>query len=188
MLRTYKYIYADFVGATAKSMQFSGYPGCIGQFFRCARSRGRTRSDAFSRCRAALIRCLTAYCVWPYVFFCVPLASGDDYYQTSAGLIVIETTNNVANTSLYQYVTPQSVPTFIRCVVATRMADSGAQWNEIYSQHNSGTYNSQFVHAWLCRSAREHAASAPLHFRFACFSLTRCRFTLFSLCALQING
>ena len=34
----------------------------------------------------------------------------DDYYQTDVGLIVIETTNNVANMSLYSFVVPDTIP------------------------------------------------------------------------------
>ena len=73
------------------------------------------------------------------------LSSIDDYYQTSSGLIVIETTNNVANVTLYDYVIPQSVPTFVRVMMASRMASSGSEFNDIYRQHNSGTYNNQWM-------------------------------------------
>ena len=72
------------------------------------------------------------------------VSSIDDYYQTSQSLIVIETTNNVANMTLYDAVTQQSVPTFARVALANRLASSGAEWVEYFSKHNGGTYNNQW--------------------------------------------
>jgi hypothetical protein len=37
------------------------------------------------------------------------LPSGDDFYITNTNLVIMETTNNVFNNSLYQYVTPETV-------------------------------------------------------------------------------
>jgi hypothetical protein len=73
------------------------------------------------------------------------LSSVDDFYQTDAKLMVIETTNNIANMTLYDQVVYQSVPTFVRTVVANRMANSGALWATVYSENNSGTYNNQWM-------------------------------------------
>jgi hypothetical protein len=73
------------------------------------------------------------------------LHSIDDYYVLSNRMIVIETTNNVANMSLYSYVVPTSLPTFVRIILANRITDSGEEWANTYAMHNSGTYNNQSV-------------------------------------------
>jgi len=72
------------------------------------------------------------------------LVSGDDFYITSQQLVIMETTNEVFNQSLYNFVTPETVPYWIRVMVATRMASSGEQWSNIFAQYNSGTYNNQW--------------------------------------------
>ncbi len=47
------------------------------------------------------------------------------------------------STELNKYVVPHSVNEWIRNIVANRLAYSGAEWVEIYSRYNSGTYNNQ---------------------------------------------
>jgi len=69
----------------------------------------------------------------------------DDFWQTSAGLTVIETTNGNWNMSLYDAITPQSLLSFVRVVIANRMAAGGEQWSQVFSQYNSGTYNNQWI-------------------------------------------
>lgn len=71
--------------------------------------------------------------------------SFDDWTVTSQGLVIIETTANVLNTSLYDNCTPRSVLTWIRSQVASRSATSGDVWHQIISQYNSGTYNNQWI-------------------------------------------
>jgi len=73
------------------------------------------------------------------------LGSVDDFYITSAHLSVIETTNGIFNTSLYKYITKQSVLSWIRVIVANRMATDGKAWTEIFAKYNSGTYNNQWI-------------------------------------------
>lgn len=73
------------------------------------------------------------------------LVSGDDWYVTSSNLIVMETTNGVMNTSLFQYVTTKTVMYWIRVIVANRMAASGKDWATYFSLYNSGTYNNQWM-------------------------------------------
>jgi hypothetical protein len=73
------------------------------------------------------------------------IASGDDFYITSANLVVMETTNDVFNTSLYSAVTTHTVMYWIRCVVANRMASNGTEWANVFSLYNSGTYNNQWI-------------------------------------------
>jgi len=73
------------------------------------------------------------------------LPSGDDFYVNSANMVIMETTNSIFNTSLYTtYTTTQTVPYFIRIMVANRMATDGQTWSNIFSLYNSGTYNNQW--------------------------------------------
>lgn len=74
------------------------------------------------------------------------VSSVDDYYITSQQLVVQETTNEVFNDQLYDKVDKEDmIFEFIRNIVANRLATSGAEWTKIFSQHNSGTYNNQFM-------------------------------------------
>jgi hypothetical protein len=73
------------------------------------------------------------------------LPSGDDFYITNTNLVIMETTNNVFNMSLYLNVVPQSVLYWVRNTVANRMSNSGAEWIKIFSKYNSGTYNNQWI-------------------------------------------
>jgi hypothetical protein len=73
------------------------------------------------------------------------LQSTDDFYLTTQQLYVAETTNDVFNSSLYlDFISPQTVPEWIRIILANRMGGSGSEWVDIYSQFNSGTYNNQW--------------------------------------------
>lgn len=72
------------------------------------------------------------------------LSSKDDFYITSSSLAVYETTNAIFNTSLYSLLNPHTLLTFVRSTVADYVATTGEQWTDIFSRHNSGTYNNQF--------------------------------------------
>lgn len=71
------------------------------------------------------------------------LGSIDDFYVTSAKLGVMETTNPIFNTKLYDLIVPQSLCYWHRVQVANRMTNNGEEWTNIFSKHNSGTYNNQ---------------------------------------------
>jgi len=73
------------------------------------------------------------------------LASADDYYTISSGLMVTETSNSIFNTSLYSSVTPQSLLSWQRTVLANRLASNGAEWAKFFAVYNSGTYNNQWM-------------------------------------------
>jgi hypothetical protein len=51
----------------------------------------------------------------------------------------------VFNTSLYNFVKPQSLFAWQRVRVANHMAASGREWNAIFRDFNSGTYNNQYM-------------------------------------------
>jgi len=73
------------------------------------------------------------------------LSSIDDFYQLSTKLVVMETTNGLLNNKLYVYVTPTNVLSWVRIIVANRMARDGKEWVQIFSNYNSGTYNNQWI-------------------------------------------
>jgi hypothetical protein len=69
------------------------------------------------------------------------LYSFDDWYVTSANLVVSETTIINNNASLWELLTPHSVPEWLRNMLANRLASSGQSWVDAFSPFNSGTYN-----------------------------------------------
>ena len=50
------------------------------------------------------------------------IASIDDYYITSQKLAIMETTNDIFNDTLWDALSPNTIPYFIRVTVATRLA------------------------------------------------------------------
>eukprot|EP01135_Chromosphaera_perkinsii_P001927 Nk52_evm76s212 gene=Nk52_evmTU76s212 len=74
------------------------------------------------------------------------ISSKDDFYMTSGGLAVAETTNNVFDDDLVdKYVLPNTALCWQRTIVANRLADSGHLWTHLFGLHNSGTYNNQWM-------------------------------------------
>ena len=73
------------------------------------------------------------------------MVSIDDYYTTSTGLIVTETSFNTFNASLYSAVVPNTVLYWLRVAVANRLTNNGKDWTEVFGWHNSGTYNAQWM-------------------------------------------
>ncbi|XP_037498950.1 putative phospholipase B-like 2 [Rhipicephalus sanguineus] len=74
------------------------------------------------------------------------LVSLDDFYLTSAGLAVTETSIENSNPDLWQLLDPEAAPlTWVRAMVATRLATSGREWVDIFAMKNSGTYNNQWM-------------------------------------------
>nr|VZI46134.1 unnamed protein product [Spirometra erinaceieuropaei] len=76
------------------------------------------------------------------------LASIDDFYTTSAGLVTLETTNGNHNPDLWSFVRHglnTSVLEVFRVMIANRLARSGPEWVSYFSRENSGTYNNQWM-------------------------------------------
>jgi hypothetical protein len=73
------------------------------------------------------------------------LVSGDDFYLLSSGLVVMETTNSIYDTSLYKLLKPQSLLAWMRVAIANRMSRSAKEWVDVFSNYNSGTYNNQWI-------------------------------------------
>ncbi|KAM9463854.1 putative phospholipase B-like 2 [Salvelinus alpinus] len=72
--------------------------------------------------------------------------SGDDFYILSTGLVTLETTIGNSNPALWKFVQPTgAVMEWLRNIVANRLATTGKAWAEIFSKHNSGTYNNQWM-------------------------------------------
>ncbi|KAF8067359.1 Acsf3 [Scenedesmus sp. PABB004] len=73
------------------------------------------------------------------------LLSDDDFYISSGGLVVLETTNHIFNPDLFKALTPASVPSWMRVRAANLLAGSGSAWVDVFRRHNSGTYNNQYM-------------------------------------------
>ena len=73
------------------------------------------------------------------------LYSADDFYVLDSKLVVMETTIDNYNKSLWSKIKPESVMTWARAMVANRLATSGDQWTEHQVRHNSGTCNNQWM-------------------------------------------
>ena len=73
------------------------------------------------------------------------LCSLDDFYYLDSKLIVMETTNSIFNYTLFEIINPQTLLTWVRTIIANRLASSAEEWTEIFKRENSGTYNNQFM-------------------------------------------
>lgn len=73
------------------------------------------------------------------------LESLDDFYLMDSKLVLLQTTNNVYNNSLFKLITPLSLLAWQRVRIANMMAHSGSEWYKIFKKYNSGTYNNQYM-------------------------------------------
>ena len=73
------------------------------------------------------------------------LFSLDDFYFMDSNLLVMETTNNVYDKNLYKKIKPETLLTWVRAMVANRLASSAEDWTKIFQKENSGTYNNQYM-------------------------------------------
>lgn len=73
------------------------------------------------------------------------LSSVDDFYITSNQLYVAETTNPTFNSEFSNLLSPNSLLTWMRSIIANRISNDAKSWTEIFIKNNSGTYNNQFM-------------------------------------------
>ncbi|XP_065305161.2 putative phospholipase B-like 2 [Dermacentor albipictus] len=74
------------------------------------------------------------------------LVSWDNFYLTSAGLAITETSIVNDNADLWKFVVPESGPfTWVSAAVASRLATTGLEWARLIGRENIGTCNSQVL-------------------------------------------
>jgi hypothetical protein len=76
------------------------------------------------------------------------LTSTDDFYLLNKKIVVLETTLEMLDLSLYGRKIPEAndyVPNYIRILVSNRLSNSGKEWTENFQKNNGGTYNSQWM-------------------------------------------
>jgi len=74
------------------------------------------------------------------------LHSMDDFYLTTSGLAVMETTIENYNDNLWGNISSvNSLFAGVRTMVANRLARNGQMWTKLFSRYNSGTYNNQWM-------------------------------------------
>lgn len=73
------------------------------------------------------------------------LASNDDFLMTDSRLAIIETSLAIMNDSLYSLIHPQSLLSWHRSVIASRIAFDAPSWVQLYSLFNSGTYCNSWI-------------------------------------------
>lgn len=60
------------------------------------------------------------------------------YFQCYSGLVMLQTTNDILNKTLYDYATSQALLAWHRVRVANWMASGGKEWAEHLASYNSG--------------------------------------------------
>lgn len=70
----------------------------------------------------------------------VHACSHADFYMMDSGLGMIQTSNGVMNSSLYDLITPSSLLAWQRVRVASAVARTGEEWWKTFKMHASGTY------------------------------------------------
>lgn len=74
------------------------------------------------------------------------LSSLDDFYlMKDTKLSMIQTTNSIFNTSLWDMITPESLYAWQRVRTANQLSTSGPEWADLVGRYNSGTYNNQYM-------------------------------------------
>lgn len=86
------------------------------------------------------------------------LWSLDDWYITSNGLVVMETTNTDYTEQHIEGLVVNSVLSWMRGMAANWLAETPGEWAHIFSMHNSGTYNSQ----WMVLDHKRFTKGEPL--------------------------
>ena len=73
------------------------------------------------------------------------LESLDDFYMMDSGLGMVQTSNEVADNTLLDLITPRSLLAWQRVRVASAMASTGEEWWSAFKTHASGTYVNQYM-------------------------------------------
>lgn len=73
------------------------------------------------------------------------LESKDDFYILGSKFVVIESSLNNYNKTMYEFITEEALPVWIRVNVANRLAGSSIEWTKLFGEHNSGTHNNQWA-------------------------------------------
>lgn len=73
------------------------------------------------------------------------LESLDDFYIMDSGLAMLQTTNGIPNTTLYDEVTSSSLYAWQRVRIANALSKTGEEWYNNVANQNSGTYNNQYM-------------------------------------------
>uniref|UniRef100_A0A3P9HBF5 Phospholipase B-like n=1 Tax=Oryzias latipes TaxID=8090 RepID=A0A3P9HBF5_ORYLA len=85
------------------------------------------------------------------------LMSLDDFYLLGSGLLMTQTSIGVFNASLFSGLNPHSLLAWQRVRLANSLAKGGEEWAEVFSKHNSGTYNSQYMVVDLSKVSLRHS-------------------------------
>eukprot|EP00040_Diaphanoeca_grandis_P019558 m.103276 g.103276 ORF g.103276 m.103276 type:complete len:548 (-) comp27487_c0_seq1:126-1769(-) len=74
------------------------------------------------------------------------LSSIDDWYVVNgtSSMAIIETSHDINNQQIYSKLSPTTVSSWIRVIVANMLATDGATWGEVFSYAHSGTYNNEW--------------------------------------------
>ncbi|CAD7928660.1 unnamed protein product [Amoebophrya sp. A120] len=88
------------------------------------------------------------------------ISSGDDHYLTDTGLVIMDTSLEVLDSTLYDKVDDKpTVPGFMHLMAVNRLARTGADWASRYQTRNAGTRNAQ----WLVVSYQQYSpGQSPL--------------------------
>jgi len=73
------------------------------------------------------------------------LNSKDDYYVLSNNMVVIETSLEVVDLSIYKNLMYHTIPKWIRVNIANKLATNNNEWIELFFKENSGTHNNQWL-------------------------------------------
>ena len=72
------------------------------------------------------------------------MTSIDDFNINNQDLFITKIANTVFDTTLYNFLTPNSLLAWLRSILANRLSSDAKKWTEVFSKYNSGTYNNQF--------------------------------------------
>lgn len=73
------------------------------------------------------------------------ISSWDDFYMMDSQLLLLQTTNNIADAALYDLIKPQTLYSWQRVRVANAFSQSGMDWYKYISMFNSGTYTNMYM-------------------------------------------